>query len=110
MRRGEQHLKAKQAQRVKVNNLIEEKKQSLMEGEEEASDDDTQNHGDQKPKRTFEINMDPDYWRKRFLYPFALDPAPLRLDASKQSPEEIIAEKKRQKLLGDESILITTKY
>lgn len=54
--------------------------------------------------------MDPNYWRKRFLYPFALDPAPLRLDASKQSPEEIIAEKKRQKLLGDESILITTKY
>ena len=54
--------------------------------------------------------MDPNYWRTKFLYPFALDPAPLRLDASKQSPEEIIAEKKRQKLLGDESILCTTKY
>ena len=65
---------------------------------------------EQKPRRKFELNLDPNYWRKRFLYPFALDPAPLRLDASKQSPEEIIAEKKRQKLLGDESILITTKY
>lgn len=54
--------------------------------------------------------MNPDYWVKKFLYPFALDPAPLRLDASKQSPAEIIAEKKRQKLLGDESLLTTTKY
>jgi len=54
--------------------------------------------------------MDPDYWKNKFLYPFALDPAPLRLDAAKQAPEEIIAEKKRQKLLGDESILCTTKY
>lgn len=53
--------------------------------------------------------MNPDYWTKKFLYPFALDPAPLRLDA-KMTPEEIIAEKKRQKLLGDESILKTTKY
>ena len=81
----------------------------MMEGEEDQSEEDTQ-HGDQQPKKKFELNMDPKYWRKRFLYPFALDPAPLRLDASKQSPEEIIAEKKRQKLLGDESILITTKY
>ena len=54
--------------------------------------------------------MDPSYWRKKFLYPFALDPAPLRLDAGKQNPEDLIAEKKRQKLLGDESILCTTKY
>ena len=54
--------------------------------------------------------MDPSYWRTKFLYPFALDPAPLRLDAGKQNPEDLIAEKKRQKLLGDESILCTTKY
>lgn len=32
-----------------------------------------------KPK--YEQNLDPDYWRHKFLYPFALDPAPLRLDA-----------------------------
>jgi len=56
------------------------------------------------------MNLDPEYWKKRFLYPYALDPAPLRLDASKQTPHEIIAEKKRQKLLGDESILNTKKY
>ena len=65
---------------------------------------------DPNAPKTFELNLDPKYWVKNFLYPFALDPAPLRLDASKQTPEEIIAEKKRQKLLGDESILNTTKY
>jgi hypothetical protein len=35
------------------------------------------------------------------LFPYALDPAPLRLNNAKQKPEEIIAEKKRQRLLGD---------
>lgn len=111
MKKAETHLRGKQAQRVKINNLIEEKKQSILEVEEEQSEgEEGQTQGDQKPKRTFELNLDPSYWRKKFLYPFALDPAPLRLDASKQSPEEIIAEKKRQKLLGDENILCTTKY
>ena len=33
-----------------------------------------------KPKRVFELNLSPTYWKERFLYPFALDPAPLRLD------------------------------
>jgi hypothetical protein len=56
------------------------------------------------------MNLDPSYWKTKFLYPFALDKAPLRLDAAKQSPYEIIAEKKRQKILGDESILNTKKY
>jgi hypothetical protein len=56
------------------------------------------------------MNLDPSYWKTKFLYPFALDKAPLRLDAAKQSPYEIIAEKKRQKILGDESILHTKKY
>ena len=41
------------------------------------------------------MNLDPSYWKKKFLYPFALDKAPLRLDAAKQTPQEIIAEKKR---------------
>ena len=93
--------------------MIEEKKQSLQEGEEgEDDEDEAQEGGAAEPKNPdrFELNMDPGYWRKKFLYPFALDPAPLRLDAKNQKPEEIIAEKKRQKLLGDESILCTTKY
>jgi hypothetical protein len=48
---------------------------------------------------------------KKFLYPYALDPAPLRLDSdSKQTPEEVIAEKKRQKLMADDSIMQTTKF
>jgi hypothetical protein len=56
------------------------------------------------------MNLDPSYWKTKFLFPFALDKAPLRLDAAKQSSHEIIAEKKRQKMLGDESILNTKKY
>jgi hypothetical protein len=45
------------------------------------------------------------------LYPFALDLAPLRLDAeSKQKPEEVVAEKKRQKMMADESVMETTKF
>lgn len=46
-------------------------------------------------KRVYELNLDAEYWRNKFLYPFALDPAPLRLDASsKQTPKEVIQEKK----------------
>ena len=79
----------------------------------EGSDNESQlEDGEMKSKaekKKFELNMSPEYWTQKFLYPFALDPAPLRLDA-KMTPEEIIAEKKRQKLLGDESILKTTKY
>ena len=32
-------------------------------------------------KRHFEMNLDPQYWQQKFLYPFSLDLAPLRLDA-----------------------------
>ena len=50
----------------------------------------------QKKARHFEMNLDPSYWQKKFLYPISLDLAPLRLDAeSKQKPEEVVAEKKR---------------
>ena len=86
----------------------------MQEGEEAEDDEDEAQEGgaaaEPKNQNRYELNMDPSYWRKKFLYPFALDPAPLRLDAKNQKPEEIIAEKKRQKLLGDESILCTTKY
>jgi hypothetical protein len=27
------------------------------------------------------MNLDPKYWQQKFLYPFSLDLAPLRLDA-----------------------------
>jgi hypothetical protein len=57
-----------------------------------------------------EINLDPSYWKPRFLFPYALDPAPLRLNNAKQTNEEVIAEKKRQKMLGDQSILNTNKF
>ena len=53
--------------------------------------------------------MDPNYWRKKFLYPFALDPAPLRLQDN-QKPEDVVAEKKRQKLLAEVSLMQTTKF
>ena len=35
----------------------------------------------QKQPRHFEMNLDPKYWQSKFLYPFSLDLAPLRLDA-----------------------------
>ena len=57
------------------------------------------------------MNLDPKYWQKKFLYPFSLDLAPLRLDAeSKQKPSEVVAEKKRQKMMADESVMETTKF
>lgn len=69
---------------MKVNNLIEEKKQALNEeAEGEESADDAPDGEHQKSVKRYELNMDPNYWRTKFLYPFALDPAPLRLDASK---------------------------
>lgn len=46
--------------------------------EDHQSDEDS----GKKPKRAYELDLNPEYWRKKFLYPFALDPAPLRLDAS----------------------------
>lgn len=37
-----------------------------------------------KKKRTFELNLAPEYWSKRFLYPYQLDLAPLRLPQPNQ--------------------------
>lgn len=37
-----------------------------------------------KKKRFFEFNMDPEYWSRRHIYPYALDPAPLRLPPPNQ--------------------------
>lgn len=41
---------------------------------------------DPRQKRAFEMNLDPSYWKTKFLYPFALDKAPIRLDGAKQTP------------------------
>ena len=99
---------------VRKEQLSEHKKkraqieQKAAEGPDQidSEEDGPLNPDGSKPKeRHFKLNLDPEYWKKKFLYPFALDLAPLRLDSTNQSPEEIIAEKKRQKLLGDESIL-----
>lgn len=71
---------------------------------------DKEEHGHHQA-RHFEMNLDPKYWQQKFLYPFSLDLAPLRLDAgSKQKPEEVVAEKKRQKMMADESVMETTKF
>jgi hypothetical protein len=43
------------------------------------------------------------------LYPFALDPAP-RLSGTQSSPGDVIAEKKRLKLLAEEGLMTTTKF
>lgn len=77
---------------------------------ERTEQDEIENKENGTKKKHFEINLDPAYWKPRFLFPYALDPAPLRLKKGKQKPEEIIAEKKRQRLLGDQSILSTNKY
>jgi hypothetical protein len=31
-------------------------------------------------KKKNEMNLDMDYWKKRFLYPYALDLAPIKID------------------------------
>jgi len=62
-----------------------------------------------------ELNLNPDYWIKRFLYPFALDKAPLKLSdypmhgdpqpgASKAPPT------RQQKQNGKVDILSTDQY
>ena len=57
------------------------------------------------------MDLNPEAFKKKFLYPFALDPAPIRLDAaSKQTPGEVYAEKKRQKMMSEESLMQTTKF
>ena len=57
------------------------------------------------------MNLDPQGLKKKFMYPFALDPAPIRLgEKSKQTPEEVCAEKKRQKMMSEESLMQTTKF
>lgn len=33
-----------------------------------------------EPKKRVEMNLDLDYWKKRFLYPYALDTAPLKFN------------------------------
>jgi hypothetical protein len=33
---------------------------------------------DTETKKKNEMNLDLDYWKKRFLYPYALDTAPLK--------------------------------
>ena len=97
MEQGRQGLKSFQQNRAKINTLMEREKRTLGDEEDFSDEEDGQRRGSDQPRkqRRFELNLNPDYWVKKFLYPFALDPAPLRLDASKQSPAEIIAEKKR---------------
>jgi len=33
-----------------------------------------------EPKKKVEMNLDLEYWKKKFLYPYALDTAPIKLD------------------------------
>ena len=69
MKLAEAHLKRKQEQRKIVNNLIEEKKTSLAEGEEEASEEEGQDGEQPATRKRFELNLDPNYWRKKLLKP-----------------------------------------
>ena len=53
----------------------------------------------------------PSYWKQKFLYPFALDQAPLRFDADSQmKPIDVIREKKRLNMMSDESLMETKKF
>ena len=31
-----------------------------------------------KAKKIYELNLDPEYWRLRHIYPYALEPVPLK--------------------------------
>lgn len=39
-------------------------------------------------KKKNDLNLDVDYWKKRFLYPFALDTAPLKMNEASTSTFE----------------------
>lgn len=47
---------------------------------------------DSDPKKRNEMNLDLDYWKKRFLYPYALDTAPLRHGSSGDSNSGTISQ------------------
>jgi hypothetical protein len=38
-----------------------------------------------KTKKVYELNLEPDYWKSRFIYPYALDPVPLKQPGQKGS-------------------------
>jgi len=40
-----------------------------------------------EPKKKVEMNLDIDYWKKKFLYPYALDTAPLKLNEGGMSSD-----------------------
>lgn len=84
--------------------------QGIQQQRQNVDNTDKYKLSEQGATRQFDLNVAPEYWKTKFLYPFALDKAPLRLDGVKQTPMEIITEKKRQKILQDESILHTQKY
>ena len=70
---------------VRKEQLSEHKKkraqieQKAAEGPDQI---DSEEDGSKPKERHFKLNLDPEYWKKKFLYPFALDLAPLRLDST----------------------------
>ncbi len=54
-----------------------------MKKKEEQQVDNLKKDVDSKKKN--DLNLDVDYWKKRFLYPFALDTAPLRINEGSSS-------------------------
>ena len=77
-------MKAKNVFEMNINRFhqfheesVSKYKQWLKKREDMANVDTFKKDTDAKKKN--ELNMDMDYWKKKFLYPFALDTGPLKL-------------------------------
>jgi hypothetical protein len=60
---------------------------------------------DIESKKRNEMNLDPDYWKKKFLYPFALDTGPLKTadlpgGGIQASAEDLAQQQKLMEKLG----------
>jgi|LauGreDrversion4_2_1035121.scaffolds.fasta_scaffold35726_5 hypothetical protein len=59
--------------KLRVKDKKEKEAREAMELEEKLK-----NPKGAKAKKVYELNLEPDYWRKRHIYPYALEPIPLK--------------------------------
>ncbi len=59
--------------KIKVKDRNDKEEREAIELEEKL-----RNPKGAKAKKVYELNLDPDYWRARHIYPYALEPVPLK--------------------------------
>ena len=77
---------AEHNEHTKERVLAVNQKRQQTNAHAQVEDDDASEDGYEKAhpnKKAFKHDLHPNNWKTKFLYPYALDPAPLRLDDSK---------------------------